>query len=128
TFNAIINIIVPVVALTYPIAIVLPPKNQDAKGLIKLSLLITSVISFISFIIIILLNKQIVNLLNLENIAIYFYLIPLVIIFGGLMQVSEQWLIRTKQFSINARVTFLQSLITKGSKVGIGFFNPLSAV
>lgn len=128
TFNAIISITLPIAALSYPIAIVLPEKNREAKGLIKLSLLITSAISLISFIIIILLNEQIANLFNLNDIAGYLYLIPLVVIFGGLMQVAEQWLIRTKQFSINARVTFLQSLITNGSKVGIGFFYPVASV
>src|SRR5699024_5569361 len=49
-------------------------------------------------------------------------------IFAGLMQVAEQWLIRTKQFSINARVTFYQSLITNLSKVGVGFIYPGAAV
>lgn len=127
-FSAMTNIIIPVAALTYPIAIVLPRSDDDAKGLIKLSLLITGIISFLSVMVLLLFNKQIVNIFNLNEIASYLYLIPLVIIFAGLMQVSEQWLIRTKQFSINARVTFLHSLIINGSKVGIGFINPIAAV
>src|SRR5699024_5912896 len=56
------------------------------------------------------------------------YLIPIVIIFAGIMQVAEQWLIRTKQFSINARVTFLQSIIINGGKAGIGFIHPVASV
>ena len=128
TFNALISIIVPVAALTYPIAIVLPKNEQDAKGLVRLSLLITATISLISFIILVLFKNQIINIFNLKDIVNYLYLIPLVIIFGGLLQVAEQWLIRTKQFSINARVTFLQSVITNGSKVGIGFFHPVATV
>src|SRR5690606_12094505 len=63
-----------------------------------------------------------------ESIASFMYLIPFVILFSGILQVTEQWLIRTKQFAITARVTFLQSLIINGSKVGIGLFYPVAAV
>lgn len=128
SFMAIVSIVAPIAALTYPIAIVLPKRDQDAKGLIHLSLIITAILSMISLIILVLFNKQIVNIFNLKEIAIYLYLIPLVIIFAGFMQVAEQWLIRTKQFIINARVTFLQALIIDGSKVGIGFINPVASV
>lgn len=127
-FMAIVSIIAPVAALTYPIGIVLPKRDQEAKDLIRLSLIITAILSLMSLIILMLFNKQIIEIFNLKEIATYLYLIPLIIIFAGLMQVAEQWLIRTKQFSINARVTFLQSLIINGSKVGIGFLNPVAAV
>lgn len=127
TFNAMINIIIPIAALTYPIAIVLPKSNEVAKGLIKLSLIITVAISMISSIILFLFNKEIVEIFNLNEINDYLYLIPLVIIFAGLMQVAEQWLIRTKQFTINAKVTFLQSVIINSSKIGIGFVHPIAS-
>src|SRR5699024_8839821 len=39
-----------------------------------------------------------------------------------------QWLIRTKQFTINARATFYQSLIVNISKVGIGYWHPVAQV
>src|SRR5699024_6590114 len=44
------------------------------------------------------------------------------------MQIIEQWLIRTKQFSINARATFYQSLIVNIGKIGIGYFHPVAQV
>lgn len=128
TFTSIVNIVAPIAALTYPIAIVLPKRDQDAKGIIRLSLVITVIISVLSLAVLLLFNKQIIKLFNLKEIATYLYLIPLVIIFAGLVQVAEQWLIRTKQFTINAHVTFLQSLIINGSKVGIGFINPVAPV
>ncbi|HLQ82372.1 MAG TPA: oligosaccharide flippase family protein [Pseudogracilibacillus sp.] len=128
TFMAVVSIVAPIAALTYPIAIVLPKRDQDAKGLIRLSLVITTIVSIISLVILLLFNKQIINIFNIKEIEIYLYLIPLIIIFSGLMQVAEQWLIRTKQFSINARVTVLQSIVINGSKVGIGLFYPIAAV
>src|SRR5690625_3527048 len=50
TFIVMITIIIPVYALKYPIAIVLPKDEQDAKGIIRLSLLITALISILSLI------------------------------------------------------------------------------
>lgn len=127
-FTTVVGIIAPIAALTYPIAIVLPKSDEDAKGLIRLSLFVSICIALLIAIILMLFNQPIVNLFNVEDIASYLYLIPLVILFSGLVQIVEQWLIRTKQFKITARVTFLQSLIINGSKVGIGFFHPVAAV
>src|SRR5699024_4417065 len=112
TFSSIINILVPIAALAYPIAIVLPKRDINAKKIIELSLIITVFNDILSLIILLFFNNSIVNLFNLKEISNYMFLIPLVILFGGFMQVSEQWLIRTKQFSINAKVTILQSAIT----------------
>lgn len=127
-FTALISMALPIAALTYPIAIVLPKNDNNARGIIKLSLYITLSISIFIMILVVLFNKNIVELFQLEAISQYLYLLPLVIIFGGIMEVSQQWLIRTNQFSINAKVTFLQSLITNGSKAGIGVYYPAASV
>src|SRR5699024_12262382 len=41
TFVALTSVIIPIAALSYPIAIVLPKNDKNAKRLIRLSLLIT---------------------------------------------------------------------------------------
>lgn len=128
TFLAIVSIIGPIAALTYPIAIVLPKKESEAKGLIKLSLLITAFFSLVVFLFLFLFHDQIVGIFQLEDIGSYLYLIPIVLLFAGLLQVTEQWLIRTKQFSVSAKATFLQAVIVNGGKVGIGFFHPVASV
>src|SRR5690606_13174978 len=83
TFMAIISIFTPIAALTYPIAIVLPKSNEDAKGLVRLSLLITIGVTVLSFLIIISFYDYIVNLFQLEEVASFLLLIPLAILFGG---------------------------------------------
>src|SRR5699024_929027 len=128
TFSAMINIIIPVAALTYPIAIVLPRKHQEAKVIMKLSMLVALTLSIISFIGIVFFKEDITSLFKLDEISNYLYLVPFVIIFAAFMQIMEQWLIRTKQFSINARATFYQSVIVNISKVGIGYFHPVAQV
>src|SRR5699024_4790080 len=128
TFSAMINIITPVAALTYPIAIVLPKTHDEAKKIMKLSMFVAIILSIISLISVILFKDSITSIFNLVEISSYIYFIPLVIIFAAFMQVMEQWLIRTKQFSINARATFYQSLIVNVSKVGIGYFHRVAQV
>lgn len=128
TFSAFIGVIIPISALTYPIAIVLPKSEKGAKGIISLSLLITGIVSLIIFFIILIFQDLIVNTLNLSSIEKYLYLVPLVLFFSGCMQTIEQWLIRIKQFTVNAKVTFLHSVLLNGSKVGIGLFNPSATV
>ncbi|MED1673251.1 lipopolysaccharide biosynthesis protein [Pallidibacillus thermolactis] len=128
TFMAIISIFTPIAALTYPIAIVLPKSNEDAKGLVRLSLLITIGVTVLSFLIIISFYDYIVNLFQLEEVASFLLLIPLAILFGGFLQVVEQWLIRTKQFGVSAQTAVTQSILVNGGKAGVGFFYPKAAV
>src|SRR5699024_11867887 len=47
---------------------------------------------------------------------------------ASIVQIIEQWLIRTKQFRINAKITFLQALVVNGSKTGIGIISPVAPV
>jgi O-antigen/teichoic acid export membrane protein len=127
-FLALIGTISPIAALTYPIAIVLPKTDADAIGLIRISLYIAVVIALIVGLILFFFNSQIVSLLQIETIASFLYLIPLVIIFAAMLQTAQQWTIRTKQFKIQAKVAFIQALILNSSKVGFGLFYPVAAV
>src|SRR5699024_3494348 len=79
TFSAMINIIIPVAALTYPIAIVLPKKHKEAKTIMKLSMLVALILSSISLLTILLFKESISSLFKLDDISNYLYLIPLVI-------------------------------------------------
>lgn len=127
-FVSIIQILIPIAALTYPTAIVLPKSDLIAKGLIRLSLYISFVISIIIFLILLLFNKAIINTFKLEEVSLYLYLIPLVIIFTTLMQVLEQWYIRKKKFRINAKATFYQAVAIEFGKIGIGVVIPIGSV
>lgn len=128
TFLAIVTILSPIASLTYPIAIVLPKSDSEAQGLIKLSLTISLIFAGIITIILLVLYKTIVDLFHLNEIGGFLYLIPITVICGGVLQVTEQWLIRTKQYKISAKVTFLQAVISQGSIVGLGFFYPIASI
>ncbi|WP_062514753.1 lipopolysaccharide biosynthesis protein [Halobacillus sp. KGW1] len=128
TFMALIIIITPIASLTFPSAIVLPRDDGEAKGLIRISIYVSLVLASITFFIILIFQNNIVELLKLDSIQAFLYLIPLVIILAGIFQVTEQWLIRKKYFSVSAKSTFWQSIITQGSIVLIGLSYPAAVV
>src|SRR5699024_7039108 len=62
TFSSIINILVPIAALAFPIAIVLPKRDINAKKIIELSLIITVFNAILSLILLLFFNNSIVIL------------------------------------------------------------------
>lgn len=126
-FTTIINIVAPMIALTYPIAIVLPKKERDALTLAKISFYITIIISSFLFVVLLLFKDYIFTLFQIQAVAPFLLLIPIVVFFAGCVEIAKNWLIRKKMFAISAKVTFLQALILNSSKVGIGWLNPVAA-
>lgn len=127
-FNAMIMIIGPISSLSYPIAIVLPKKIEEARDIVRLSFYLTIFMSLISFVTVILFNDFIATIFNLTSIKSFLYLIPIVILFSGISQIMEQWLIRTGQFKVTAKAIVLQALLTNVSKILIGILKPIGAI
>ncbi|OLS38886.1 hypothetical protein BTR22_04335 [Alkalihalophilus pseudofirmus] len=127
-FMAMLAIVSPLAALTYPIAIVLPKRDSEAKSLVRLSLYTSLVVACFVILILVFFNKSIVSLLNLDDISSFLFLLPFVIIFSALLQVAQQWLIRTKQFRITAKSAFLNALVLNSAKTGFGLLNPVASV
>ncbi len=127
-FMATLGIVTPIAALAYPIAIVLPKSDDDAKGIAKLSFRIALVMSLFLSVTILLGGEQIAALLGIQAIAGFMLLIPLAMFFSALQQIMQQWLIRKNQFKVTARVAVSQSLILNCTKIGLGWFWPIGSV
>ena len=127
-FQSLVAILTPIAALAYPIAIVLPKEDSEAKGLVKLSFLVSAAIFCAVVVVMLTGGEKLLALLDSEAIAPYVMLIPLSIVFAAYMQIGQQWLIRKKQFAITARVAVLQSFLLNSAKTVIGWVNPVGAV
>ncbi|MBE0449138.1 MAG: oligosaccharide flippase family protein [Actinobacteria bacterium] len=66
--------------------------------------------------------------LGAESVAGYLFLIPVVMLFAAWMQITQQWLIRKKQFVVVARAAVAHSLILNSAKTGLGWLHPVGAV
>lgn len=127
-FQSLVAILTPIAALAYPIAIVLPKEDSEAKGLVKLSFLVSAAIFCAVVVVMLTGGEKLLALLDSEAIAPYVMLIPLSMVFAAYMQIGQQWLIRKKQFAITARVAVLQSFLLNSAKTVIGWVNPVGAV
>lgn len=126
SFVAALAVLTPMVALAYPIAIILPEDDEEAKGLARLSLLITVTTSVLAVLIISQSSDQLLTLFGLEELNGYLTLIPLAMLFTGFHQIVEQWVIRKKKFRLSAKAAITQSLIINFSKAGFGFVYPIA--
>jgi O-antigen/teichoic acid export membrane protein len=127
-FMAILAVVTPMAALTYPIAIVLAKGDAEAKGLAKLSMLLAVGLAVIALVLILLWGEVLAQRLSVDPISQYFWLIPFAMLFAALHQVLEQLLIRHKQFKVTARVAVIKSVLLNGAKVGAGLWYPLAVV
>lgn len=119
-------IFTPVAALTYPIAIVIPKNDSDAKSIAKLSAAISIYIGLLLLFFFTTFGEQIAKLFHIEVIYDFLVFIPIYIILSAWTQVIRQWLIRKKQYKITANVTFKQAAIVSASKAALGSYYPTS--
>lgn len=128
TFLAILGILVPLAALSYPIAIVLPKRDEDAVGLVKLSLALAVITSLIAMLILVAFKQPIIELFSLQSLDFLILLLPFAMLFSVAWAVAAQWAIRKKLFKLKAQVAISQSLIVNITKSGLGLINPIAAV
>src|SRR5699024_12453828 len=85
-FAAIVGIIAPIAALTYPMAIVLPQRNSDARGVARLSVYITIGIAALVALLLLFFHQSIVRLFRLYALASFLFFIPLVLLCSGFLE------------------------------------------
>jgi O-antigen/teichoic acid export membrane protein len=128
TFMAMAAIVIPLAALTYPTAIVLPKSDGDALGLARLSVILSIVMAILVAGLLMFGGDWLAATLGAESVARYLLLIPVFMLFAAWLQIVHQWLIRKKEFGVVARSAVAHSLIVNSAKSGIGWFHPVGAV
>lgn len=108
-FMAIVNILIPISALSYPIAIVLPKHDMLANRIASLSVLI-GVFWAVVLLVLIIIN----NIFDFSIVKYplwYILLLPLVTIFLPFQQIGQQWLIRKREYKSIAKISFFQAIV-----------------
>ena len=111
TFLSVTMMLIPVAALTYPIAIVLPKRDGDARGLVRLALAIALSLATVVALALQFFGDQLARTLEIEIIQPYLMLIPFVMFCGAALEICQQWLFRTQRFRITASVAVGHSLL-----------------
>lgn len=125
-FLSLVGIVLPLSALTYPVAIVLPKKDSEAKGLIRLSLYISFFMSTVTFLIFMISGNYLFEKIKMESISNYMLFIPISMFLGVCLQVVQQWMIRKKNYKLIAKVSIIQTLLVNLSKLVVGIFYPFA--
>ena len=129
-FMAIVAILLPIAALSYPIAIVLPKTNNDAIKVANNSLRISIVFTTVLMIVILLFQEALIDLLGMKGSSTLFIALslPCAVLVNILLLICTQWIIRQKMFAINAKAIIVQSVSLNGMKILFGLLAPLGKV
>ncbi|MBK1725923.1 lipopolysaccharide biosynthesis protein [Halorhodospira neutriphila] len=128
TFTAIVSVLAPVAALAYPIAIVIPRENQEALGIVRLSLSVSFTVMLLAIGILITAGDWLAINFGAASISEFLFLIPLAMLFSAWVQIANKWLVRNKKFGTIARTAIAHSILLNGAKTGAGLFHPIGAV
>jgi len=126
TFSSLIVIVTPLVAMTYPMAIVLAENDREAKALGRLSILIALAFSAIVLILGLLFSHPLSQYLSVDSKGWLPYLLAFAVFFAGAAQIYRSNLIRRKSFSILAKIEIANSLVNNLAKVTAGSLSPVS--
>ncbi len=122
-YISIVSIVSVVATGNYELAIMLPEKDEDAKNIVALSILITFIISGLTLIIVFIFNKQLTTLLNNQNISKWLYFVPLTILLVGIYQALNYWFNRKKWFTKLAYSRVNRAGGIAGTNLLLGMFN-----
>lgn len=120
TFQSLTIILIPWCALTYPMAIVLPQSDRDARGLIRLSLMMAATICGLIALLLYGWGAQASEALGIEILTPYLMLLPIVMFSSAVLEITQQWLYRKQRFSLTARAATLHALIYNATRSGAG--------
>lgn len=128
TFLAIASILTPIAALSYPTAIVLQKKDIEAKAIARLSTYITISIASIFAVLLFSAGDWLAVLFRIEQITAFLWLLPLMILFSGFVEISSQSLIRRQKFAVTATSAVIHTLVVNLLNTSIGIFRPFASM
>lgn len=102
TFSSISMVLIPVAALTWPMAIALPRRVSDAKALVRLSLRVALAIAVALGVVLFFWGSALADLTGFAILTPYLMLLPLAMFSGAVLEITQQWLYREQRFRLTA--------------------------
>ena len=106
----------------YEMAIMLPDNEEDARGLLELSMLISLGVSLLLLVLVLLFNDAFTRLLGNDAISPWLYFIPLSTLLVGFFQSFRYFNNRRKKYGIITAANVSQSFTNSFGKLGVGPF------
>jgi len=126
-FLALAAILIPIAALTLPMAIVLTKTNDEAISVSNLAFQIALLGTGVFLAFIFLSFDFLLDTLHATDGGFYLYLVPLVVFFSALLQLTENWTIKLSFFKLKAKVSLVHALVINTLKLLLGLWLPTAA-
>lgn len=126
-FLSLISILSPVVALRYPLAIVVAKDDDDAQRMMQLSLLVAFFLSCFLALVLAVAQRPVSMLLGAEALGALIWFLPLALFCVALQDVMDYRAARLEAFRLVAKVTVVQAFMTNLARVLGGLLAPVAA-
>lgn len=122
-YMAIVGVLSAAATGRYELAIMLPEKDEDADALVVLSILIAVGLSLLALIMIAVFNAPIASLVGNDKLEVWLYAVPASLFLSGAYNALNYWLNRHKRYITMGKNRVLQSGLTGGTKLALGWAN-----
>lgn len=126
-FLALISVLSPVVALRYPMAIVVAKDDEEARRIGHLAILIAFGMSVLLSLALFANGNSLMRLFGAEALGSLIWLLPVALFFVALQDVAEYRAARLGVFRVVAITTVLQAVLTNLARVVGGIIAPIAA-
>lgn len=120
-FSSVISVLIVICCFRYDLAILIPSKDDEAKKILKLCLLILLLFSFAVFITAVVFNRQLSLLLGNEKLGLWLYFLSPSLFAAGIIQSFTYWFNRKKNYKTISGVRVFQSSANSGFSLLFGF-------
>jgi len=119
-FTSITGVVGVVVCLRYELAIVLPQDDDEGFSLLKLCFIFTSFVSVVTGLVFLFGGEAIYTKFGAKNLVGYWYYVPISLFLTGIIQASNYWLTRTRQFTVLSWNKVLPVIAVNLVSIGLG--------
>jgi len=122
-YLAIVGFISIVITARYEMAIVLPKSDEEAINVLALALLITLSLVVLSILTILLFKDEILQLFNAQSVGNLIFLVPISLLFAGIIQTFNYWSNRKEYFKAMSSSQIAQSFAIGSGQPLFGYFS-----
>jgi O-antigen/teichoic acid export membrane protein len=109
TITSFISVLSVIVCFRYEQSIILPKEDKDSTSIISLALRISLIVSVSIFVFLFFLHERIAALLHITQNSKWLFIVPFLLLFVGIQQCFNYWLIRKKAFKRNSTNKIVQT-------------------
>lgn len=126
-FLSVVALLAPVVALRYPMAIVLARGNREIRQAEQASLFVALIVCLVVLVSLLVAREPISVALGLDGLGLLVLLVPLMLFFTATQEIVEYRAARFNRFREISVVTALHALFINGSRIVAGLFYPVAS-